>query len=186
MSSGYGLIQDLPQVTNSLMPVDNAHWYAIRTRSRHEKVAVKQLKGLDVETFLPLITEIHCWSNGRKQVEMPLFPGYAFVRIVYSSEERVRIIRTHGVVSFVGTHGHGIPVPDGQINEVKRVLTHKVPLKHHSFLQVGQKVRVRGGSIDGVEGILVTRKKDRVLVISVGSIQRSVSIDVEGYDVEVI
>jgi len=186
MSSGFGLIQDLPQVTNSLMPVDNAHWYAVRTRSRHEKVAAKQLQGLDVETFLPLIRENHRWSNGQKQVEMPLFPGYAFVRIVYSLEERLRIIRARGVVGFVGTQGHGTPVPDWQINNVKTVLTHKLRLKDHSFLQVGQKVRLRGGSLDGVEGILVTRKRDRVLVISVGPIQRSVSINVERYDVEAV
>src|SRR5579859_8017376 len=97
---------------------------------------------------------MHKWANGLRQVELPLFPGYTFVRLVYSPDQRLRVLRTHGVVDFVGTLGRGSPIPDKQIEDVKILLTNKVPFKNSSTLRVGQKVRVRGGSIDGVEGVL--------------------------------
>jgi len=87
------------------------------------------------------------------------------------------------VVDFVGTHGRGRPIPDKQIQDVKTLLSNKVPFKNLLSLQVGQKVRVRGGSIDGVEGVLVARRGQRRLVIFIEPIQRSLSIDLEGYDV---
>ncbi len=163
---------------------DGTHWYAIRTRSRHEKMVAKQLDGLEVENFLPLVISVHRWSDRVRKVELPLFPGYAFVRLVYSPDQRVRVLRTHGVVDFVGSQGKGIPIPDKQIDDVKMLLNNKVPFKNSAFLQVGQKVRVRGGAIDGVEGILTARRGQRRLVIFIEPIQRSLSIDLEGYDVE--
>jgi len=159
-------------------------WYAIRTRSRHEKMVSKQLEGQQVEIFLPLTNEVHRWSDRRKAVSLPLFPGYAFVRLVYSPQERVRVLRTHGVVGFVGTQGRGIPIPDRQIEDIKTLLNKKVPFKHHRVLQIGQKVRIRGGSLDGVEGILQAQKNERILVICIEPIQRALSIDLEGYEVE--
>jgi len=165
---------------------DELHWYAVRTRSRHEKVVARQLDGLGVENFLPLVAQIHKWANGPRQVEIPLFPGYAFVRLVYSPDQRVRVLRTHGVVDFVGTPGRGTPIPDKQIEDVKTLLAGKVVFKSSVALRVGQKVRVRGGAIDGVEGTLVARRGQRRLVIFIEPIQRSLSIDLEGYDVEAV
>jgi transcription antitermination factor NusG len=132
------------------------HWYAIRTRSRHEKVVAKQLDGLGVENFLPLVSSVHRWANGPREVELPLFPGYTFVRLVYSPDQRVRVLRTHGVVDFVGTQGRGTPIPDKQIDDVKILLSHDV----------------------------LARRGKRRLVIFIEPIQRSLSIDLEGYDVE--
>src|SRR5271168_3470221 len=90
---------------------DSPCWYAIRTRSRHEKVVAKQLDGLQIENFLPLCNVIHRWSDRRKEVELPLFPGYAFVRLVYSPHEGVRLWRFLGVASLGGTRGKGFPIP---------------------------------------------------------------------------
>ena len=166
--------------------VEQPQWFAVRTRSRHEKVVARQLDGLGVENFLPLVTHLHRWANGPRQVELPLFPGYTFVRLVYTPDRRVRVLQTHGVVDFVGTHGRGSPIPDKQIQDVKTLLNNKVPFKNMLSLQVGQKVRIRGGSIDGVEGVLVARRGQRRLVIFIEPIQRSLSIDLEGYDVEAL
>lgn len=165
---------------------DEPCWYAIRTRSRHEKVVAKQLDGLQFENFLPLCNVIHRWSDRRKEVELPLFPGYAFVRLVYSPHERVRVLRVFGVAGFVGTQGRGIPIPDRQINDIKTLLTHQVPFENHAALHIGERVRIRGGALDGVEGILQAQKNGRILVISIDPIQRAISIDLEGYDVEVV
>jgi transcription elongation factor/antiterminator RfaH len=165
-------------------PRATQHWYAIRTRSRHEKVVEQQLQGQAIEVFYPAISQLHQWSDRRKLVESPLFPGYLFVHIAPSPEERVRVLRTHGVVEIIGYQGQGISIPKEQIDAVRALVSGNVPFTKHAFLKVGQRVRVRGGSLDGVEGILVAQNGTRNLVISVEPIQRSLSIRIEGYQVE--
>jgi transcription antitermination factor NusG len=161
-------------------------WYAIQTRSRHEKMVAQQLQNQGIINFLPLSTELREWSDRQKLVEFPLFPGYAFVRMIYGPEERLRVLRTEGVVNFVGTAGHGIAIPDKQIEHVQTLLASKVPFESYPFLKAGQRVRIRGGALNGTEGILVRQDTDRMLVISVELIQRSLSIRLQGYEVEAI
>ena len=78
------------------------NWYAVQTRSRHEKMVARQLESQGFATFLPLTTQLRQWSDRRKLVELPLFPGYTFVRMVYQPEQRLRVLSTEGIVSFVG------------------------------------------------------------------------------------
>jgi transcription antitermination factor NusG len=130
--------------------------------------------------------QLRQWSDRRKLVELPLFPGYTFVRMVYQPEQRLRVLSTEGIVSFVGMHGQGMPIPDRQIEHIQTLLTAEVPMESYPFLKVGQRVRIRSGSLNGTEGILVERESDRMLVISVELIQRSVSIRLQGYEVEAI
>jgi transcription antitermination factor NusG len=160
------------------------NWYAVRTRSRHERVVERQLQGQGVEVFCPVISQIHHWSDRRKLVECPLFAGYAFVRIAASPGERIRVLRTQGVVELVGGRGQGTPIPAEQIEAVRALVAGNVPFTKHVFLKVGQRVRIRGGALDGVEGILIAQNGSRSLVISVEPIQRSLSIRIEGYAVE--
>jgi transcription antitermination factor NusG len=161
-------------------------WYAVQTRSRHEKVVARQLEGQGFATFLPITTQIRQWSDRRKMVEMPLFPGYTFLRMEYQPEQRLRVLNTDGIVGFVGVQGRGTAIPDRQIEHIQNLLAAQVPFESHPFLKVGQRVRIRSGSLNGTEGILVGQENDRMLVISVELIQRSVSIRVQGYEVEVI
>ncbi|MGA8762853.1 MAG: UpxY family transcription antiterminator [Candidatus Sulfotelmatobacter sp.] len=158
----------------------------MRTRSRHEKLVARQLEGQGFVTFLPLSQQVREWSDRRKVVEFPLFPGYAFLQMIYEPEGRLRVLRTEGVVSFVGSQGQGIPIPEKQIEHIQTLLAHKVPFESHPFLKVGQRIRIRGGSLNGTEGILAGQDSDRALVISVELIQRSVSIRLQGYEVEPI
>ena len=162
------------------------NWYAVQTRSRHEKLVARQLEGQGFSTFLPLTSQLRQWSDRRKLVDLPLFPGYAFLRMVYRPEQRLRVLSTEGIVAFVGVHGQGMPIPDRQIEHIKTLLDAKVPTESHPFLKVGQRVRIRGGSLNGTEGILVGQESDRLMVISVDLIQRSVSIRLQGYEVEPI
>ena len=93
-------------VTGESMP-QQPEWYAIRTRSRHEKMVSQQLEQQGIETFLPLVKRTHKWSDRTKEVELPLFAGYNFVRVIQSSPERLRVLRAHGVAGFVGINGAG-------------------------------------------------------------------------------
>src|SRR5438105_2634353 len=161
-------------------------WYAVRTRSRHEKLVARQLETLGIESFLPLVTQTHKWSDRSKQVETPLFSGYAFLRMIHSCDDRVRVLRTQGVVSFVGVHGTGTPIPDHQIDDIKTLVASRIIYEERPFLHIGQRVRVRGGALDGIQGILVAENGDRSLVISVEPIQRSLCVRVTGYEVEAV
>jgi transcription antitermination factor NusG len=139
-------------------------------------------QGLD--TFLPTVVETHRWSDRRKKVEVPLFGCYVFVKLVPSNERRYRVCNVDGVFGFVGVRGEGTPIPEEQIEAVRTLITQQLPWSYHPFLKIGQRVRIRGGSLDGVEGILSARNGDDTLIVSVDAIQRSLAVRIQGYDVE--
>lgn len=164
--------------------LDPTFWFAIQTYPKHEKRVVSQLTTKGVENYLPLVTRIHQWSDRRKQVEMPLFAGYAFVHIPPSAECRVQVLQVAGVLGFVGAGRQGLPIPDQQIEYIRTLLQNKISLDPYPFLKIGQRVRIRGGSLDGIEGILIRRNGMRRLIISVETLERSLSVCVEGLAVE--
>jgi transcription antitermination factor NusG len=90
------------------------------------------------------------------------------------------------VLGFVGSEGYGTPIPDEQIESLKRAISMDVPCFPYAFLSAGRRVRIRGGSLEGVEGILVRQGADQSVVVSVELLHRSVAIRVEGYDIELI
>jgi transcription antitermination factor NusG len=160
------------------------NWYAVHTRARHERTVAHRLRDQGVNTFLPLVTEVHRWSDRRKSVELPLFGCYVFVKLPPTGEDRLRVLRIDGVLKFVGTRGVGTPIAETQIDAVRTLIGQQVPWSSHPFLQIGQRVRVRGGALDGVEGILLSRNDDNTLVVSIDAIQRSLAVRIQGYDLE--
>jgi transcription antitermination factor NusG len=171
----------LPQL--GFAPEDSS-WYAVHTMARHEKRVAAQFEEKRVRTFLPLLHQVHRWSDRRRVVEIPMFSCYAFVRMVQTVEERLKVLRTPGVLGFVGSERQGTSIPDEQIESLRKAVREKVPCLPHPFISAGKRVRIRGGSLDGVEGILMGQGGDHSLVLSVELLQRSVSIRVEGYDIE--
>jgi transcription antitermination factor NusG len=164
--------------------VEPAYWYAVHTRARHEKRVAERLAEQGMTSFLPLVKETHRWSDRKKTVEIPLFSCYVFVRMRSQVQERLRVWSTDGVLQIVGGQKQGIPIPDEQIDAVRLLLAEQLPFSTHPFLKIGQRVRIRGGAMDGVEGVLLARNGDRTLVVSVDVIQRSLAVRIEGYHVE--
>jgi len=171
--------------TQSYAPGE-AQWYAVHTRSRHEKFVAYQLQMRGVHHYLPIVTETHRWSDRRQRVEVPLFPGYIFVRVSDDNVRRVEVLRTPGVVRFVGAPPAGTIIPEGEIESVRVLVGASAPWASYPFLKVGQRVRIRGGALDGVEGILLRRNGENSLVISVDAVQRSLAVSINGYDLEAI
>lgn len=164
-----------------------ANWYAVQTRARNEKAISDRLQEQGLTTFLPLVTEVRRWSDRQKKVELPLFSCYVFVKLVASNnDERMRVYRTNGVFRIVSMRGEITPIPHEQIEALRTVVTQQVPWMEHPFLKIGRRVRIRGGSLEGVEGVLLSRNGDRTLIISIDVIQRSLAVRVEGYDVEAL
>ena len=163
---------------------EESSWYAVHTKPRHEKRVAAQFEEKRVCTFLPLLRRIHRWSDRRVKVEVPMFSCYAFVRIVHTVEERLKVLRTPGVLGFVGCERQGTPIPDEQIESLRTAINQNIPCFPHPFISSGSRVRIRGGSLDGMEGILVSQAGEMSLVVSVELLRRSISIRVEGYDIE--
>jgi transcription antitermination factor NusG len=163
---------------------EGQRWYALHTRPRHEKIVEQRLNDRGVATFLPIVTEVHRWSDRKKSVQLPLFSCYVFAKLVPNRADRLRVLRVDGVLGLLGSHNEGTPIPDEQILAVQTVVDAAVPWSSHPFLKIGQRVRICSGALDGLEGILVARNGGDTLVISVDAIQRSLAVRVEGYQVE--
>jgi transcription antitermination factor NusG len=166
-------------------PAEQSCWYAVRTRPRHEKKVAAELEEKGITIYLPLLTQVRRWSDRRQVIEVPLFSCYAFVHSVLDLQLRLALYSISGALGFVGPHNQGVPIPDAQIESIRKLMASNVSLKPYPLLKVGQRVRVRGGALDGVEGILAI-KDDRRLIISVEGIHVSLSVNIEGYDVEPI
>ena len=163
---------------------DALRWYALHTKARHEKAIERRLRDQGMETFVPTTTQVHRWSDRKKKVEVPLFSCYVFIRSALSAEDRTRVYQVESVHGFVGVRGASLPIPDEQIESIQKVLTQSAPWRSYPFLKAGQRVRVRGGAMDGVEGVFLSENGDHSLIISVEAIQRSMAVRIDGYDVE--
>jgi transcription antitermination factor NusG len=165
-------------------PQDELRWYALHTRARHERTVEQRLRDQGMETFVPTTMEVHRWSDRKKKVEVPLFSCYVFVRCALSEEDRTRVYRVESVHGFVGSRGSSLPIPDHEIESIQKVLAQTAPWRSYPFLKVGQRVRIRGGAMDGVEGVFLSENGDHSLIVSIDAIQRSMAVRINGYDVE--
>ena len=168
----------LPPVARS----DQLRWYAVYTRSRHEKRVKDQLDSRSLESFLPLYETVHRWKDRRVLVSLPLFPGYIFVRVLLS-EHRRPVVTLPGVVCLVGRPGCPTPIEDHEIEALRLCVVRGQSMMPHPYLNAGRVVRVIRGPLADMEGILVRRKGKSRLILSVKLIARSVAIEVDAGDV---
>lgn len=152
-------------------------WYAAYTRSRHEKSVADLLQRKQVETFLPLYKTIRRWKNGDHRVELPLFPGYAFIHVAL--HDRLHVLRVPGVVRLVGFDGLPAPLEDAQVESLRQALSAGVKAIPHPYLTIGRRVRITAGPLTGREGILVRRRGSLRVVLSIDLIQRSMLVDLD-------
>jgi transcription antitermination factor NusG len=190
MSGSYGLraaevAHQTPLRPQPPVEASFPQWFAVQTRYRFEKKVAAQLKDKSCEVYLPLLTEHHAWSDRQKVVTTPLFPGYAFVHIDQSQHARRNVLHTAGLIGFVSFGGAVIAVPAKQIEDLQLLLREKGRFSLHPFVHIGQRVRVRGGCLHGLEGVLAQHEKEK-LMISIEAIQRSLAIEIQGYELELI
>ena len=155
---------------------DTPQWYALYTRSNHEKQVAAHLARNGVENYLPLYETVREWSDRRIHLHLPLFAGYLFVHTAL--RERLPILQTPGVVRLVGAGGHPVPLDGSQIDRLREGLA-RVSATPWARLPAGQRVRVISGPLMGLEGVLVRRKSGPRVVISIDLIQRCFIADVD-------
>ncbi len=156
-------------------------WYAAYTCSRHEKRVAQQLQERGIENFLPVYRSLRRWKDRKKELELVLFPGYIFVRI--NLLHRLQVLQLPGVVRFVSFNGHPAALPGSDIEALRNGLSQNLIAEHHPFLNAGHRVKVIYGPLSGAEGILVRRRSDSRLVISIEAIMRSVAVEIDEADV---
>ncbi len=166
------------------MTAKDSSWFAVQTKPRHEKKVSAELTQKGLRSFLPIHRERRQWNDRQKWIELPLFSHYVFVRLAEDTELRTRVLRTMGVVRFAGAPGRGTAIPDEQIENLQAIVDQRMPLALHPYINIGEKVRICGGALNGIEGVLVAIKDGRRLVVSVDLIQKSVAIQLDGFEVE--
>lgn len=157
-------------------------WLAAYTKARHENTVARQLESKAVAFLLPMFARSARWSDRVKRVQSPLFPCYVFVHV--SDDERVRVLQTAGVVNIVSVAGKPAALRDEEVAVLRECTARPDDVEPHPFLHVGQRVRVKHGPFEGWEGILAYKKNAARLVVNVEQIMQSVSVDLDGADVE--
>ena len=157
-------------------------WLAAYTRSRHENNVASQLSCKGVESLLPTYARLSRWSDRIKRSQAPLFPQYVFVHV--SDAERIPVLQTVGVVNLVSVGGKAAMLRDEEIDQLRACVARPNEVEPHPYLKVGHRVRVKHGPFAGCEGILVQKQNGTRLVITVEQIMKSVSINLNGADVE--
>lgn len=157
-------------------------WYAVGTRHQHEKVAARILQYKDFDVFLPLYKTCHQWHDRTKEISVPLFPGYLFVRD--GLHRWLPILTTPGVSRIVSFGDRPAPIPCSEIEGIRRIIESNLRVEPHPFLRSGDWVRVKYGPIAGVEGILLRKKNVARLVLSVEMLGKSAAVEVDATHVE--
>lgn len=160
-------------------------WYAIHTRSRHEFVVKDELLKKNYEVFLPTVDKLRKWKDRKKIVTFPMFSGYLFVKTEITKEKLLEILKTRGVVRVLGyTPLSPAPVPEVQIENLKKLVSSGIQADPYPYLKEGELVRIKKGPLEGVTGILKKRENIYKLVLSIDLLQRSISIAIDVTDVE--
>ena len=164
------------------VPTTAGAWHAIWTRSHREHTVARQLQASRFEIFLP---EMSAWSRRGGQLRLipvPMFPGYLFVRGPIAKPRYVDLLKARGVVRVLGDSWDRLaPVPDSEVEAIRRVVTANVVVLPHAHLQSGDRVTVVDGPLAGVEGIYVHDRPQRGrLVLSIDLLGRSVAVDIDG------
>jgi transcription termination/antitermination protein NusG len=157
-------------------------WYAIWTRSRHEKLVRDQLTQKQVDVFLPMITKWSRWKDRKKKIDWPLFPGYVFAR--FDANHRLAVLKCGGVVTIVGSDGTPSPIPEIEIHGIRTLVESELSFDPCPLIKEGMLVEVKHGPLKGVVGRLMRKGAHARLVLSVDLIGQAVSVEVDAADVK--
>jgi transcription antitermination factor NusG len=152
-------------------------WFVLTVKPRHEKAVASHLAVLNLEAYLPLYRSLRRWSDRKKIVEACLFPGYVFCR--FDRRDRLAVLNLPSVTSLVSFGDAPAPVPDTEIDAVRTVLASRRPAGPWPFLESGQRVRIRSGAMEGLEGLLVNQENCWRVVVSISLLQRSVAVEID-------
>jgi transcription antitermination factor NusG len=158
---------------------DACRWYACRTRARAEKQTERFLRLRGVESYLPLLEQLRQWTDRKKRVGFPLFPGYVFARFPLAMIHEV--LKTPGVVTIIRNDGHPAPVRSEELDSIRILVacvnggnSRPEPVE---FLEAGREVIVAHGPFCGIRGVLVEDRGRARVVIRLSALRRALSVE---------
>jgi transcription antitermination factor NusG len=169
-------------VPSEISSAGHVEWNAIYTRHQHEKAVAESLAGNGFEVFLPTYNVIRQWTDRKKQLSLPLFPCYVFVRSNF--ERHLRVLTTPGVHFMVMFAGRPAPIPDLEIDAIRKAVESMFRVEPHPFLRCGDWVRVTSGPLADVEGILVRKKGSYRLILSAELLGKSIAVEIDAFSVK--
>lgn len=175
----------LPDPAQEIAPLQ-PQWYALYTRSRFEKKLLGELVSRQIEVFLPMREIISRWKDRKKKIWVPLFPGYIFVNQVDTHENRYRVLNVPGAVRFVDVCGRPNPVPEVQIEAIRRFLETSLSADPYPYIQVGAQVEVISGPLAGIRGMLVEKRGKFRFILQIDLIRQAISVEIDASDIKAI
>jgi transcription antitermination factor NusG len=164
--------------------METPRWYVAYTYPRHERAVAEQLEHKAVDTFLPTFIQTSKWKDRRVSLQVPLFPGYVFTRI--AAQERVKVLSLPSVIRMLSYRATLATVSDEEIDTIRLCLQQKAELRPHRYIAVGDWVRVREGTFEGVQGIVLRHQNGCKLIVSIGLIQQSVAMEIDAHLLEYV
>jgi len=161
-----------PDVTDACA----VNWYAVYTRHQHERQVARLIEGKEITAFLPSYPVHRQWADRRMVIEKPLFPCYVFVRT--DEGHMLPVVQTPGVIQVVSSAGKPVPVPDEEIDAIQRAMMGRLRLEPCPFINVGDRVRITHGALEGIEGLLIRKKSGYRVVLSIEMLQKSVAVEI--------
>ena len=176
--------ESIPHALQLEMAVVQPRLYAVYTCANHEKHVAARLHARTIEHFLPLYTSVRRWKDRRVTLDLPLFPGYVFVRLALT--DRLRVVQIPSVVRLVSFNGMPAPLSDTEMEVMRSGLSKGLHAEPHPFLTVGRRVRITEGPFAGLEGVLTRKKNNLRVVVSIDLIQRSIAIEIETTELKAV
>ena len=178
------ICRQVPLEPTILRSARDRNWYAVYTFPQHEKSALKQLELREIESFLPVYETVRTWKNRqRMKLLLPLFPSYLFVHI--NSSERTNVLQSPGVLQIVGSSRGGVPLPDTEVNFLRTAFC-KQRIEPYHELVIGEKVCIKSGVMQGLQGTLVRKNNNMRFVLTIEMINQHAAIQVDPEDLEPI
>jgi transcription termination/antitermination protein NusG len=172
--------------TNTAETKSQTSWCAVYCRPRFEFAVADQLQTSNIETYLPVFDSLRQWSDRRKTIKVPVFPGYVLARMADTGANRATVLRKSGVVRILGNSKGIERIPEEEIESVRRILASDRPCKGHPLIREGARVRVRHGALKGLEGLMIRARNRTQLIVSVEILGRSVSTEIDGSELEIL
>jgi len=161
----------------SMRYFSEANWYAVYTNARHEKVVADRLTSKNIEVFLPTIAVVRSWKDRKMKLHKPAFPSYVFTKICLG--ERGRVISVPGVVRILSFNGVPIRLDEAEIENIRLCQRRGALMESRPLFSVGERVRVKSGVLEGLEGFVSRCKDERRLIVPLSHINQSLAVQVD-------
>ena len=158
--------------------LSGGRWFVLHTLSRQEKALAADLLAMDIVHYLPLVSQIRHYGKRKVKKQVPLFPGYLFLRgshdQAYQADRTGRVARLIEVVDQARL--------DRELSNLRKatVVAARTEFESYPYLEKGVYVEVRSGPLKGVEGMIEDRSRGGRLILQVEILGKATSLELDG------